>query len=821
MIGSQRSFASGEIAPALHARADLVKYATGLKTARNFTIARYGGAQNRAGFEFIAAVKDSTKTVRLIEFIFNADQAYVLEFGDLYIRFFYQEAPIEVSAVTAWSNVTAYVIGDLASDSGTNYYAIQAGTNHAVSDATYWYPLTGTIYEIPSPYVEADLATLQFEQSADVMTIVHPSYAPRSLSRLGQTDWTLAATAFAPSISAPANATNNHNSGSTYKWKVTAIKSETLEESLPSSSTNSSTNPATATVTVSWDAVSGAQEYNVYRAVNGIYGFIGTASSTSFDDDGVTPDISDTPPIARTPFGTSSNYPSTTGYFQQRQLYANTNTDPEKVWASRTGNYHNLTYRSPLQDDDAITFIPAGRQVNEIRHLLDLGKLVILTAHDASEVRPAIVGGGHQAADGDADGVLRPTAINLRSQGSLSAIYVQARGSIVRDLRYDVQADGYNGNELTIFSPHLVDGYEITDIGFAQTPQSIVWCVRDDGTLLGCTYVYEQQVLGWHRHDTGDGDSFEDVCVIPEGSEDGVYVVVNRTINGTTKRYIERLASRSFTDIKDAIFVDSCLSYDGRNTASTTLTLSGSGWTIDDDLTLTASASTFVIGDIGNAFHLNITTAAHWDVDEYVEEVTQTIRLTVTDYSSATVVTVRANKTVPAAFQGVALTDWAKAVDVVTGLTHLEGRTVSIFADGNVVSDGHSEPVYTVSSGTITLPRPYTVIRIGLPITADLETLDLENPQGESITPRQKIVNQVTVRFDASRGGFFGPDVDHLTEIKQRGPENWDEATRLFTGPFKIPIDASWNSNGRVFIRQSDPLPISILSIHPNLIVGG
>lgn len=817
-VATQRSFSAGEIAPALSGRADLTKYATGLKQCRNFMVARYGGVQNRPGTKFIAEVKDSTKRVRLIEFVFNADQAYVLEFGNLYIRFFYQQAPLEVSGVIAWSSLTTYAIGDLVSDTGVNYYAIQAGLNHLTSDTAYWYPLTGVIYEIPSPYVEADLATLQFEQSADVMTIVHPNYAPRDLSRLGQTQWTLAATTFAPSISAPANPDTDGGAGSAYKWKVTAVKSETLEESLPSAATTSGDEPTVATpIEVTWDAVSGAQEYNVYRAVNGIYGYIGTASTNSFDDDGVTPDISDTPPIARTPFASTSNYPSTTGYFQQRQLYANTNNDPEKIWCSRTGNYHNLTYRSPLQDDDALTFVPAGRQVNEIRHLLDLGKLVILSAHDASEVRPAIVGGGHQAADGDADGVLRPTAINLRSQGNRSAIYVQARGSIVRDLRYDVQADGYSGNELTIFSPHLVDGYQLTDIGFAETPNSVVWCARDDGTLLGCTYVYEQQVLGWHRHDTGDGDEFEDVCVIPEGNEDGVYHVVNRSINGSTKRYIERFASRFFADIKDAFFVDSGLSYDGRNGTATTMTLSGSGWTVNDTLTLSSSVGEFVIGDIGNAYHLNIVTPRHGDTPES----TATIRLTITDFSSDQVVSVTPSKDVPVAFRNVAMTDWAKAVDVVTGLSHLEGRTVSIFADGNVVSDGHSEPEYVVTSGSITLSRHYTVIHVGLPITADLETLDLENPDGESIAPRKKIVNKVTVRFDASRGGFFGPDKDHLTEIKQRGPENWDEATRLATGPFEIQIDASWNSNGRVFIRQSDPLPISILSIHPNLQVGG
>lgn len=807
-IASQRSFCAGELSPALYARADTVRYATGLKTCRNFAVARYGGVYNRPGTAFIAEVKDSTKTVRLIEFIFNADQTYVLEFGNLYIRFFYQQAPIEVSAVSAWDSGTAYVIGDLVSAAGVNYYAIAAGTNHAVSDTAYWYPLTGTIYEIPSPYVEADLATLQFEQSADVLTIVHPNYAPRDLDRTAQTTWTLTTTLNTPSIDAPTGLSTNGGAGSTTKWKVTAVKDETLEESLPSSIVSSSDTPSsTNIIAVSWASVSGAESYNVYRKINDIYGFIGNAGSTSFNDDGVTPDISDTPPKTRTPFGSTGNYPSTTGFFQQRQIFANTNNNPEKVWCSRTGNYHNLTYRSPLQDDDAIVFTPAGQRVNEIRHILDLGKLVLLSAADASEVRPALVGGGHQVADGDADGVLRPTAINMRNQGNRSAIYVQARGSIVRDLRYDVQLDGYDGNELSIFSPHLVDGYEITDLAYAETPHSIVWLVRDDGTLLGLTYLHEQQIVGWHRHDTGDGDEFEDVCVIPEGTEDGVYVVVKRTINGSTKRYIERFASRTFTDVKDAFFVDCGLSYDGRNSGAGTLTLSGSGWTHDDNLTLTASIDTFDSGDEGNAYHITI------------DEVT--IRLTVVDYTDSKHVIVKPHRTVPTTHQNVATADWAKAVDVVSGLSHLEGKTVSIFADGNVVSNGQDTPAYVVTSGSITLPRPYTVIHVGLPITADFETLDLENAEGESITPKKKKVTKVTLRLDASRGGFWGPDADHLSELKQRSTEAWDEPIALQSGPVTKNIEATWNSNGRIFVRQLDPLPLSILSAHPTVEIGG
>ncbi len=368
----------------------------------------------------------------------------------------------------------------------------------------------------------------------------------------------------------------------------------------------------------------------------------------------------------------------------------------------------------------------------------------------------------------------------------------------MRDLKYDINSDGYNGNDLSIYSPHLFDGHTLVDLAYAENPHSVVWAIRSDGALLGMTYLREQEIWGWHRHDTGNGDTFENVCVVAEGAEDAVYVVVKRTIDGQTKRYIERLASRFFTDIRDAFFVDSGLTYDGRNDTATTLTLSGSGWTSDDELTLTASASIFVAGDVGNAYHLNIVTPADEDTPAY----TTTIRCEVSAYTSGTVVTIRPHINVPVAFRTVAITDWVKAVDEISGLQHLEGRTVSVFADGNAISNGHDIPA-------------------GVDQTILDAELDLEDPNGESIAARKKIVTEVTLRLDATRGGFWGPDKTHLTEMRQRSDEGWNVTTNLFTGTKTVRIESTWNSNGRIFVRQRDPLPISILSAHPKVEVGG
>lgn len=846
---SQRSFAGGEIAPALYARVDTTKYQTGLRTLRNFILMRHGGAQTRPGTKFIGEVKDSTKVVRLIKFVFNTAQTYVLEFGDQYMRVIrdgsYQyDLTLTITGITnANPAVVTYTGTDPSNgqevyisgitgaigtylngrnfkianvNGGANTFELQYMSGSNVNSTGFGsYTSGGTaqrVYTLSTPYLEANLMQLQYVQSADVMTIVHPDYAPRELTRSGHTSWSLSTITFAPSQAAPTSPTNGGAGGATYSWVITAIADETYEESLQSTATTSSTDPSVTPVTISWTGASGAIEYNVYRALNGVYGFIGTASGTSFQDTGYDPDTSDTPPVARNPFNASGDYPSAVTYIQQRLTFGNTDNDPEKVWASKSGLFHNFTTSSPLQEDDAVTFSLAGRQVNEIKHLLDLGRLVTLTS------------GGEWAVEGDAGGVLTPTQINPKQysyNGSAdlapivvgsNALYVQARGSIVRDLSFDYQVDGYRGTDLTIFSAHLFDGYTLSDWDYQQIPHSVVWAARSDGTLLGLTYVREHQLVGWHRHDFTDA-TVENVCVIPEGNEDVLYLVLSRTVDGRTVRYVERMDTRSVSDIVDFIGLDTSLSYDGRNTGSTTMTLTGSGWTYTDTLTLTASASYFTSADVGNAIHITGTDGTE-------------VRCTITAYTNATVVSVTPHMTVPVAMRAVAFTTWARAVDQLTGLWHLEGKEVSVFADGFVVASPNNESytTVTVTNGTITLDKTYTVIHVGLPFVADIYTLDIDTAQGETIVDKKKLISAVTVYFETSRGLWVGatPPTDDttdplegLTELKIRSDESYDSPVDLLTGNETINIRPEWNSNGRIFLRQVDPLPLAILAVAP------
>lgn len=525
-----RSFVSGELSPALGARADVTKYIAGLKTCRNLIVQRHGGVTKRPGTKFVAEVKTSSYQPRLVAFEFKAaDQNYVLEFGNLYVRFYWHGAMVED-------------------------------------------PLNpGDPLEVVTPYATADLPLLQFAQSIDVLTITHPSYAIRELHRVAHDNWTLGSFSIAPTIAAPASPSGSAGTAGalTYKYVITCAKKETYEESVASAVvtiTCDTPTPAAPNV-LSWTSNGSAAEYYIYADPfqNGVYGYIGTAASNSFRDPGFAPDPTITPPTLKVLFNASGAYPRVGAYWQQRLVFAGSNTNRETVWLSRVGAYHNFSISTPLQDDDALEFIIAGLHLNPVAAVVPLKKLVILS--DA----------GVFLAQGDETGVLRPTAINIDQQGYVGAsytvppvvvnngiLYVDSSSRVLRDLNFDATQDGFSGQDLSLFASHLFDGYQIERVAYAREPHSIIWVVRSDGTLLGLTYEKEQDVWGWHRHDV-DGTVEDVVTLANDDGDDDVYLLVNRTIDGGTVRYIERFGPRfvpNVTAIEDAFFVDCGLTYD-------------------------------------------------------------------------------------------------------------------------------------------------------------------------------------------------------------------------------------------------------------------
>lgn len=875
----QLSFSGGEVAPAMYARTDHVKYDTGLRTLRNMICMRHGGVTGRPGTEYCGTTLNGGNQVRLIPFIFNetgAGQSYVLEFGDQYISFYQDGSHVvdidkiiddannsnpcrvhttnnhgfavndkivisEILGETQLNNRT-YIVNNIIDPQTFEISNLDGSLVSAVSYGTYVSGgIVQRIYQITSPYLQADIADLQFAESADVLTICHPSYAPRELSRLSATSWTLTAITFGATIQAPTGlgAVGTVAGATSRSYQVTAV-AVTGEESLPAQLdlTLIATPTNAAPITLSYVTPPQATQYfRVYYANQGgtSFGFLGTALTTSFIDDGtVTPDFSNAPPIS-TPvsfLSSADNYPSTVGFIQQRRGFAATNNNPIGFWFSQTGFFSNFNTHLISVDSDAISGSIAGGEVNAIEHIAEQRFALMLTS------------GAEIYAQGNGSGILTPSAVNAAVQSQYGAsslrplkvgdvlLFNQALGSFIRDFGFDFAIDGYRGNDITVFSSHLFEGYTIVDWAFQKIPDSIVWAVRSDGVLLSCTYLREQQILAWAHHDFTDA-TVENICSIPENGNYSVYLSIKRTINGSTVRYIERLSSRIWSDPLTATYLDCFLGYDGRNTTSTTINVDVAGSFETGD---TAYQQTLFLTS-----NLNYFTAAMVGDDIFMQDAEfvssmgakgNQVRFTIMGYTNPNVVNVVPSAAVPTSLQRTDTTNWSRAVKTVSGLFHLEGEEVSVWADRFVVASPLNSQItttYTVANGTITLDKCYAVIYVGLPMKQDIQSLDQETSAGASILSKRKRTGRVNIYTYKSRSMFVGSedpdtnlentDEDTLFELVEQmhgtGRLNYDEPSDLGTKQDYVTFDTRWNYGGRIFIRNVDPIPMSILAIAP------
>ncbi|HGY1170725.1 TPA: hypothetical protein ACNVBB_000994 [Klebsiella aerogenes] len=818
----QPSFSGGEIAPSLYGRIDMAKYQVALRKCDNFIVRQYGGVENRPGTQFIAAAKYPDRKCRLIPFQFSTVQTYALEFGHNYMR----------------------VIKD-------------GGLVLTTGDV---------IYELATPYADSDVFGLKFTQSADVMTIVHPSYPPKELRRYAHDNWQIvdvetkngpfedinvdeSVTVYASgttgtiTLTASSAIFGSEQVGKLFYLEQPAVdsvpvwetsKTTAIDDIRRADSNYYRANTAGKTGTLrpshtegmAWDGWGGTGDDDTGVQWEYLHSGFGIARITAVAGDGLsaTADVISRIPEnavgsdkasykwARYAWNSVNGYPATVVYYQQRLYFAASSAYPQTIWASRTGDYKDFGKSNPVQDDDRIVYTYAGRQVNEIRHLIDVGSLVVLTS------------GGEFVATGDQNKVLTPSSFSLSSQGSNGssdvppiavsniALFIQEKGSVVRDLAYSFDVDGFQGNDLTILANHLFQKRSIIDWSFCIVPFSSAFCVRDDGKLLVLTYLRDQQVFAWSPQSSAG--KYESTCGIGEGSEDAIYFVVNRTINGQVVRYIERLSSRQFTNDLDAFFVDSGLSYDGRNTEARTATISGGSgnWSYQVPYTLTVSGgSYFSSGDVGAQIQFPYTGTDPVDGTD----VAMQLRCDIVSVESGNSVTITANRDIPEVLQNTATTNWTMARQTFSGLEHLEGQTVNILSDASV------EPQKVVTGGAVTLEKPGGVVHIGLPINAQFETLDININGQETLLDKKQLISTVTLVVNASRGIWASTPGGQWYEYPQREFEFYDDPVEDATGKVEVKLDSNWEKNGRLKIRQTDPLPLSVLAVIPRITVGG
>lgn len=767
---TQASFTAGEISPELYSRRDLAKYQVGARILENFYVLPYGGVQNRPGFKFMAEVKNTGKAVRLGKFEAADDQAYLMEMGDLYFRYFYRGGAVLNGSETA---------------------------------------------ETVTPYKDTDLPNIYSAQSNDILTITARNFAPRELANVSSGIWELSEINFEPSIDPPGGVdvdthfdlTSNEDIGKDKKprsstYKVSSV-SEDGEESVLSSSASSGDNVLGFQKNyniVSWNERDGADTYNVYKEQNGVFGYIGYTDELELRDENILPDLTRGPVTGRNPFSGTVKYPTVCGFCQQRRVFAATRRKPQSMFMSASGDFNSMQVSVPARDDDAVEFALAANKKQDIFHMLSVDTGLIVFTRS-----------GEWVVTGREGDVITPSSIFPRPQSYYGAhktikplvageqiLFVPSSGRKVYEMEYSIQVDRYKAANLALLSNHLFQGREIVAWDFAERPNGIVWCVMSDGEILSLTYLKEHDVWGWARHST-NGRAL-DVCVVPEGSHDTPYFLIERRNSEGAKRFIEYLPQRDFVAVEDCFFVDSGLSYS--NSESMTVTSSRLATSLD----LSAGDLILVEGLTFTDVNGNVTS----DMSG---------RYIVSSGSGSYIITTEDEQLVTfptsgSSFQSTTARVY-KATSLVSGMEHLRGREVVALADGNVISG-----LTVAADGTVNLGDHYFRVAIGLAYASRFLSLDIVDPRLDAVG-LQKATPRAFLAVDKSRGFSFGTSFDNLEEIDTRYEEGWGEAGALISAAVDIAPAEGWEDKTQAAVVQTYPLPLTITGITTDITYGG
>ena len=731
------NFTAGELSPRLDGRNDLAKYSAGCATVENMVIYPHGAAARRPGTQFVASVKTPANKTRLIPFEFSTEQTYILEFGNQYIRFYRNNGQIE---------------------SG------------------------GSAYEISTPYLTAELFDIKFAQCADVMYITHPNHQTRKLSRTGHTSWTLAAVEF--------------TNGPYLDTNTTATTLTTSAHTVGTGRT------LTASAVTGINSDSGFQTTDVGRQIRfrDGYGIITARTNTTVVTVEILIDMgssSSSTDWSLGSFSTTTGFPSCVSFFEQRLVFAASVNNPQTVYFSKSGDYENMDANigGTVADDDAIIYTIASNQVNAIRFLTSARTLIIGTA-----------GGEFVVSGGGDNNAVTPTNIMIKKQSNHGAanvdaisvgnatLFLQRAKRKIRELAYNFDVDGYIAPDLTILAEHITEG-NVVEMAYQEEPLAIIWCVRGDGQLIALTYQREQEVVAWHRHIIGGvfgtGNAVvESVAVIPtDDSEYELYMIVKRTINGATTRYVEYLHTFNFdqTDNTSFNYLDSQL---GLSKSQTTLTAG-----INATVTTVPVASVSGLSSSGKI--------------KIGGEIISYAGISSLDLTGCT-----RGQNITTATSHLSGAVTKEVVNIIAGLNHLEGQTVSILVDGA------THPTKVVASNSITLDRFGTDVKIGLQYTSILKTMRIDaGSQDGTSQGKTKRIYEVTARLFETVGVEVGPDLDNMERVPFRtSADPMDQGIPPFTGDKEVEFRGNYDTDGFMMVRQTQPLPLTLLSLYPRLV---
>lgn len=766
----QLSFVSGEISPHLQMRVDIDKYYSGLKECTNFIVQKYGGVVNRSGFEFVAEI--TSDNVLLYPFRIREGEEFLLVFTPNELRVIYKG-----KFVTENNNVKIW---------NTPFDDAYFGSNK-----------------------------INITQNNNILIVTHYKNTYRITFNADTIDFVFDTVTYAPSIAPPNNVyivmipplPDEYS-----EYVVTSYRDG--EESYPSNIAIGVKTTNTNFNLISWQNNRDAEKYFIYKRTRTFYdgidsgeydafGYIGVSFGTNFLDKNYTPDLSDAPPIITNMFE-ENNYPRLSTFFQQRLVLSGVNKRPATVYCSKTKFIYNFVGSTPIEDTDPVIFSLLADKAGRVKYILGMNRLLIFTDK------------GVWTAD-QSDSVFTPSSVMLQmySNSGISdlppivadnvILYMEEKNSAIRALQYSYELGGYRSIEISIFASHLFEDYKFLSWGYQRTPFSCIWAVREDGCLIGLTFVSEHNVIGAHKHIT-DG-KFKDICFVSEGNEDIMYCLIEREINGTKKLYLERMLSRKdkYVIEDDNLgnnFLDSMLIYDGTNKDSECyLELFEIGIVTDNFIGIRSNKNIFNNNIVGNQI--------------WIKYQGKTYKFEVLELISSTEVKCKFIYNISLSMIGVSCYDFSIAVDKVSGLEHLEGKVVCVTGNGMVIYTAKDNKF--VYNGKINIGVFSDKIRVGLPYVSKIETLNIDIQGLQSLVDKKKLVSSVYIQTHNTKGFYYGIDENNIRETKVKYDKDMYNKPHFLDKIVNVIVPSHWNNYGNIIIMQQDPVPVHILAIIPVL----
>jgi hypothetical protein len=847
------SFNAGELSPYMEGRVDQARYQNGAHTMENFQALVQGPAMRRAGFRFVTPVKNSAFRTFLRPFVFSITQAFVLEFGDRYIRFYTNHGQVQVSGVAAWSNATAYAVGALVSQGGVNYYCTVANTGNAPPNAGFWYALSGTIYEIPSPWAGADLIdsenafALKIEQSGDVLYIAGGAagagYQPQTLTRLGDTDWVLAPFSPPDGPFAPANNDrtlaiwSNGISGTVTISASRAVFAATDVGRLIRIAVQTQNTPpwtGNANYAVGNLVVNG---FNVYKALN---------TATAGPDSPI--HISGTAFDGKT--GVQWLYMDSgygivqiTGFTDSQHVTANVLTQLPAGVVGNSAAVTGVTQANPAVVTAINTFAQGDTGfVFGLNGMTQLNnQIVTLTAVSGTTATLGSVNStGYSAYV--SGGTIVDNATTEWSLGAWSNTSEWPRvAKFFRNRLWWLGQLSVNGSVPGLYTSYALDtAGEVTD----NNAISLILSFDDVDTICWASPL-DRFLIGTNG---GEFALYEQTTQTPLGP-DNVQIVrqskkrchtIDPVIVNTTLLYVQRAGRKllamdyDFTIDKYKSTDQSVWAYHMSQGGFTDMCFQAEPWST---VWLTRPDGTLVGFTFDReqevyAWHRHVpgATAASAAFAESVcsvpapdgsrDELWLTVNMVI---GGQTVRFVEFQEKIyedgdaqsSCFYVDAGATYSGPSTITITGLSYLRGETVAVLVNGAA----HPNEVVS-ATGEITLQNAGTIVQVGLPCPAILVTerpeagADVGTSQGKT-----KRTQWAALRLYNTLGGFVGMDGGQLDELQYRTPlMPMDQPPPLFTGDQKLgPFAADYDSDQRFRIEQDQPFPMTIIGFFPSI----